>query len=153
VQSPTLTHDNETGVIEPLSGTENPRVAGALQGPEPSAACWIVKIRGMALPDGGKNEPTASGPDEAELRALGLTPSQARVLRRIAMGASTDGVAHELGIAPRTVHKHLERIYSRLGVSDRAGAAAQAWATSGPAPPAPLVQASHGPPYQRKTRQ
>ena len=42
------------------------------------------------------------------------------------MGNSTAGVARALGVAPRTVHKHLERIYARLGVSDRAEAAARA---------------------------
>ncbi len=73
----------------------------------------------------------AQGPGEGDLRSLGLTPAQARVLRRIAMGFSTDGVARELGIAPRTVHKHLERIYARLGVADRAGAAERAWAAMG----------------------
>jgi DNA-binding CsgD family transcriptional regulator len=77
-------------------------------------------------PDADRSGP--QGLDEADLRSLGLTAAQARVLRRIAMGSSTDGVARDLGIAPRTVHKHLERIYSRLGVTDRAGAAARAWA-------------------------
>jgi DNA-binding CsgD family transcriptional regulator len=81
------------------------------------------------------NHSEAQGPDEGELRSLGLTPAQARVLRRIAMGSSTDGLARELGIAPRTVHKHLERIYARLGVADRAGAAERAWAAGSPAPP------------------
>jgi DNA-binding NarL/FixJ family response regulator len=76
----------------------------------------------------------ARAPDEGELQSLGLTPAQARVLRRIAMGFSTDGVARELAIAPRTVHKHLERIYARLGVTDRAGAAERAWAAAGTTP-------------------
>ena len=68
------------------------------------------------------------GPAERDLEALGLTPAQARVLRRIATGASTAAIANELQIAQRTVHKHLQRIYEKLDVSDRSAAAAKAWA-------------------------
>lgn len=67
------------------------------------------------------------GPDEGALRDLGLTPAQARVLRRIAMGCSGAALAEELAIAPRTVHKHLQRIYATLKVTDRSQAAARAW--------------------------
>ena len=69
------------------------------------------------------------GPAEQNLEALGLTPAQARVLRRIATGTSTAAIANELQIAQRTVHKHLQRIYEKLDVSDRSAAAAKAWAT------------------------
>jgi DNA-binding CsgD family transcriptional regulator len=72
------------------------------------------------------------GPDEQALRGLGLTPTQARVLRRIAMGCSAAALAGELRIAPRTVHKHLERIYTKLEVSGRSEAAARAWEASTP---------------------
>jgi len=72
------------------------------------------------------------GPDELDLQALGLTAAQARVLRRIATGASTAEIANELQIAQRTVHKHLHRTYQKLDVNDRSAAAAKAWkATQG----------------------
>jgi DNA-binding CsgD family transcriptional regulator len=70
------------------------------------------------------------GPPERDLEDLGLTPAQARVLRRIATGTSTATIANELQIAQRTVHKHLQRIYEKLDVSDRSDAAAKAWATA-----------------------
>jgi DNA-binding CsgD family transcriptional regulator len=70
------------------------------------------------------------GPPERDLEALGLTPAQARVLRRIATGTSTAAIATELQIAQRTVHKHLQRIYEKLDVSDRSTAAAKAWAAT-----------------------
>ena len=68
------------------------------------------------------------GPAERDLEALGLTPAQARVLRRIATGSSTAAIANELQIAQRTVHKHLQRIYERLDVTGRSAAAEKAWA-------------------------
>ena len=49
------------------------------------------------------------------------------MLRRIATGTSTAAIADDLQIAQRTVHKHLQRIYEKLGVSDRSAAAAKAW--------------------------
>jgi DNA-binding CsgD family transcriptional regulator len=70
------------------------------------------------------------GPAERDLQALGLTPAQARILRRIATGTSTATIATELQIARRTVHKHLQRIYQKLEVSDRSAAAAKAWAST-----------------------
>ncbi len=64
-----------------------------------------------------------------DLTALGLTPRQANVLRLVAMGRSDRDAARELGIAPRTVQKHLENTYRHLGVSERSQAAAIAWTT------------------------
>jgi DNA-binding NarL/FixJ family response regulator len=74
-----------------------------------------------------RERPTANGPDERDLQALGLTTAQARVLSRIALGASTAQIARELHIAQRTVHKHLQRTYRVLDVANRAGAASKAW--------------------------
>jgi DNA-binding NarL/FixJ family response regulator len=36
---------------------------------------------------------------------------------------SNKGIASELGISPKTVSNHIERVYSKLGVSNRTGAA------------------------------
>ncbi|QTR06088.1 hypothetical protein J7S33_10180 [Saccharothrix algeriensis] len=58
-------------------------------------------------------------------RALGagLTKRGIEVLRRVADGSSTGAIAEELGLSPKTVQNHLQRIYRTLGVRDRAGAA------------------------------
>jgi DNA-binding CsgD family transcriptional regulator len=64
------------------------------------------------------------------LRALGLTEREAAVLAQLAEGKSTDGVASELEISPRTVHKHTESIYRKLGVDGRAQAVATVWAAA-----------------------
>jgi DNA-binding NarL/FixJ family response regulator len=48
-----------------------------------------------------------------------LTPRELDVLTRIACGDGATRAAHLLGISERTVHKHLERGYAKLGVHDR----------------------------------
>jgi DNA-binding CsgD family transcriptional regulator len=45
------------------------------------------------------------------------------VLVLIARGASTRQVARRLGITPKTAGTHIERIYTKTGVSTRSGAA------------------------------
>ncbi|MFP5333118.1 MAG: LuxR C-terminal-related transcriptional regulator [Acidimicrobiia bacterium] len=50
----------------------------------------------------------------------GLTPRELEVLVLIATGASAKQVAHALGIAVKTATTHIERIYTKCGVSTRA---------------------------------
>jgi DNA-binding CsgD family transcriptional regulator len=65
--------------------------------------------------------------DQRTLQDLGLTPAQAKVLGLIASGRSTSDIAGELQISERTVQKHLQDVYRRLGVSDRSAAIHRAW--------------------------
>ncbi|MFI4991279.1 MAG: response regulator transcription factor [Solirubrobacterales bacterium] len=58
----------------------------------------------------------------------GLSPRESEVLRLLARGRTTQSIAAELGISPRTVHKHTERIHAKLGTHDRAQAIATALA-------------------------
>ncbi len=68
---------------------------------------------------------TRSSTEEARLRdRLGLTVREAEVLLWIGHGKGTRDIAEILGMSPRTVQKHLEQIYSKLGVENRAAAAA-----------------------------
>jgi DNA-binding NarL/FixJ family response regulator len=57
---------------------------------------------------------------------LGVTARESEVLLWIARGKSNRDIADILGMSPRTVNKHLEQIYVKLGVENRAGAAAVA---------------------------
>ena len=52
------------------------------------------------------------------------------MLAAFAHGRSTDEAAADLGVSPRTVLKHGERIHRKLGVRDRAQAVAAAWTAS-----------------------
>ncbi len=53
----------------------------------------------------------------------GLTDREVEVLRLISRGASKRLVATELVISPKTVGRHVENIYAKIGVSSRASAA------------------------------
>jgi DNA-binding CsgD family transcriptional regulator len=54
-----------------------------------------------------------------------LTDREMQVLERVAQGATNAAIAHTLQVSPRTIAKHLEHIYRKLGVTSRAAAAAQ----------------------------
>jgi len=55
---------------------------------------------------------------------LGLTAREAEVLVWIAAGKSNRDISEILNISPRTVNKHLEQVFTKLGVENRAAAAA-----------------------------
>ena len=67
------------------------------------------------------------GGDEQLLqRMLGLTGREADVLLWISRGKSNREIGEILSISPRTVNKHLEQVFVKLGVENRASAAARA---------------------------
>jgi HD-GYP domain-containing protein (c-di-GMP phosphodiesterase class II) len=53
----------------------------------------------------------------------GLTDREVEVLRLIARGRSNRDVAGRLVISPKTVGRHVENVYGKIGVSSRAAAA------------------------------
>jgi DNA-binding CsgD family transcriptional regulator len=55
-----------------------------------------------------------------------LTPRELSVLGLVADGLTAAATARRLVVAERTVHKHLERVYAKLGVSDRVSAVLRA---------------------------
>jgi DNA-binding NarL/FixJ family response regulator len=86
------------------------------------------------------------GPDEVLLRLIEgeaeseqillkkkllVTEREAEVLLWIARGKSNRDIAEILDLSPRTVNKHLEQIYAKLGVENRTSAAALAVRTIG----------------------
>jgi DNA-binding NarL/FixJ family response regulator len=69
------------------------------------------------------------GPDEAtatRLATAALTPRETEVLSWVAKGKTNRDVGEILGMSPRTVNKHLEHVFEKLGVETRAAAAALA---------------------------
>ncbi len=63
----------------------------------------------------------------AELqKELGLTNRESEVLSWISKGKTNRDIAQILGLSPRTIDKHLEQIYAKLGVENRTAAAALA---------------------------
>ncbi len=53
----------------------------------------------------------------------GLTARESEVLALLARGLPNKAIARQLRISPKTVSNHVEHIYAKLGVSNRAGAA------------------------------
>ena len=69
----------------------------------------------------------------------GLTAREADVLGLLAQGCSNKAIASPLGISAKTVGNHVEHIYTKLGVTNRAGAAMRAmeYGLVGPRPRGP----------------
>jgi DNA-binding NarL/FixJ family response regulator len=57
-------------------------------------------------------------------RETPLSKRESQILQKVAYGATTKEVAHDLNISPHTVKTHLERIFEKLGANDRAQAVA-----------------------------
>jgi DNA-binding CsgD family transcriptional regulator len=100
---------------------------------EGAAGC----LRARLLPAGDREghdvillEERRAGAGPAALRGLGLSPRQSEVLALVAGGRDNRQVAAVLGVSHRTVQKHLEHIYDRLGVRTRAAATARAVAAA-----------------------
>jgi two-component system nitrate/nitrite response regulator NarL len=55
-----------------------------------------------------------------------LSPREREVLKLIAAGGSIPAMAKQLYLAPSTVKTHVQRLYEKLGVGDRAAAVAEA---------------------------
>ncbi|MEA2451260.1 MAG: hypothetical protein QOG63_3192 [Thermoleophilaceae bacterium] len=109
-----------TPSAEPLrlvdeTGTLTLRV---LTGPEQASELLIV-------------EPGNAGLSVVALGGIGLTRREAEAVRWIALGRRGGDVARLMGISPRTVEKHLENAYGKLGVTSASDAAATAWAAVG----------------------
>ncbi len=68
-------------------------------------------------------EPGADAPAEFSSE-LGLTTREGEVLSWLSKGKTNRDIAQILGLSPRTVDKHLEQIYAKLGVENRTAAAA-----------------------------
>jgi DNA-binding NarL/FixJ family response regulator len=111
---------------------------------------WLEHVQGVK----GGSKSTASFPDHPELRLhymgndgpneyllrlskdaggalpaefsseLGLTTREGEVLSWLSKGKTNRDIAQILGLSPRTVDKHLEQIYAKLGVENRTAAAA-----------------------------
>jgi len=62
----------------------------------------------------------------SRLATAALTPRETEVLSWVAKGKTNRDVGDILGMSPRTVNKHLEHVFEKLGVETRAAAASLA---------------------------
>ncbi|HUF14526.1 MAG TPA: HD domain-containing phosphohydrolase [Acidimicrobiia bacterium] len=96
------------GAVEAM---RDDRDAGRL---DSDAVAWVVAAAGGEL-----ERPAPRNPD-------GLTDREVEVLRLIAREHTNRRIAERLYISPKTVGRHVENIYSKIGVSTRAGASVYA---------------------------
>jgi DNA-binding response OmpR family regulator/DNA-binding CsgD family transcriptional regulator len=74
---------------------------------------WLVVLR----------EESDAAVIEALMAAFRLTQKESEVLYWVVKGKTNKDIADILGSSPRTVHKHLEHIFEKLGVETRTAAA------------------------------
>jgi DNA-binding NarL/FixJ family response regulator len=67
----------------------------------------------------GVSEPTTS-------KALRFTRRQEQILALVALGLSDKEIASQLGVSPRTIQSHLDRLFLQHGFHKRTAAVA-AW--------------------------
>jgi DNA-binding response OmpR family regulator/DNA-binding CsgD family transcriptional regulator len=72
------------------------------------------------------NEASVGSEQQQLQQLLGLTARESDVLLWLSRGKSNREMGEILGISPRTVNKHLEQVFVKLGVENRASAAARA---------------------------
>lgn len=94
----------------------------------------IDEVRQICEPLGA--QPTLALVDDLESRlparrtgtnTSGLSPRELDILRLVAQGMTNIEVAEQLFISPRTVGRHLQSIYGKLGVNSRTAATAYAF--------------------------
>jgi len=81
----------------------------------------LLSIASLSASPGGVDAPSPS-----RLEIASLTPRETEVLSWLAKGKTNRDIADILGMSHRTVNKHLEHIFEKLGVETRAAAAALA---------------------------
>jgi DNA-binding NarL/FixJ family response regulator len=84
---------------------------------------------GAALPASGAAQAASAHPPALE--SFQLTPRESDVLLWLGKGKTNRDIADILGMSPRTVNKHLEHIFVKLGVETRSAAAVLASAAQG----------------------
>jgi DNA-binding NarL/FixJ family response regulator len=76
-------------------------------------AMWLLSLQAADMP-------------ASRLATAALTPRETEVLSWVAKGKTNRDIGDILGMSPRTVNKHLEHVFEKLGVETRAAATALA---------------------------
>lgn len=109
----------------------NERERERLEVLRPHFAFLYRLARGATMPAGAAPLPSVPEPLPPEVGATGLTQREAGVMHWLARGKTDSDIAALLSISPRTVQKHLEHIYVKLGVETRTAAVMRALALCG----------------------
>jgi HD-GYP domain-containing protein (c-di-GMP phosphodiesterase class II) len=113
------------GSADAYQSMREPRPHREALGPEQAARELRAEVRAGRI-DGDVAEAVlgAAGHRVARRRdgPSGLTSREVDVLRLVSRGLSSKDIAARLVISPKTVRNHIEHIYVKIGVSNRAGA-------------------------------
>jgi len=111
-----LIQAGETGKPQPVAGSE---MTIAFLGRNGAADEYLFRLTAAS-----------AGGEEGILQGeFALTTREAEVLLWLAKGKANKEISDILLISPRTVNKHLERVFAKLGVENRASAASLAMRT------------------------
>jgi DNA-binding NarL/FixJ family response regulator len=120
---------HESAMLEPYRASARSRLgeAGWDEGLAEGRTMSIEAAIGYAFSEEGSSTATSSTTSEPPLSSTpehpsGLTSREVEVLGLVATGMTNPQVAHRLFISPRTVQRHLNSIYRKLGVGSRAEA-------------------------------
>lgn len=109
-------------LLKRYAGTENGRLpAGLLARPELVLGRGDRRLHVRVASAGGLHVLVLA---ERDVRVERLTGRERQILEHAAHGRGNEEIAFALGIATATVAKHLERVYRKLGVTNRTAAAA-----------------------------
>jgi DNA-binding NarL/FixJ family response regulator len=122
---------NEFVLSEPMLQWLEQAKKGKAKSRTPASFCENEQLRLQYMGKLGPNEfllrlakhSSADLPEEFSSE-LGLTAREGEVLAWLSKGKTNRDIAQILGLSPRTVDKHLEQIYAKLGVENRTAAAA-----------------------------
>jgi DNA-binding CsgD family transcriptional regulator len=95
--------------------------------PDGSAIAVHLLRSPEVAPDALEGAPSGEMLSLETLRALGLTRREAEVMQILARGKSNQEIASLMSVSVRTVQKHLENVYEKLGARSRTHAVLTAW--------------------------
>jgi DNA-binding NarL/FixJ family response regulator len=84
----------------------------------------IARVRRSLRPKGAREVPASKSHNGV---VASLTPRELEIVSLLAAGSSTEEIAHDLVISPRTVGTHVQHILGKLGVRNRGQAVALAF--------------------------
>lgn len=109
------------GLVIPLVMTEGQQTAWLLGRSHVPFSASDLEHACLLAP--GLQRRLGSAEPEVPPAAVGrLTHRELAVLALVAQGLTAHAIAHQVGISERTVHKHLQNVYAKLGCRDRLSA-------------------------------
>jgi len=124
-QAPMTPREREVAELL-LAGGSNARIATVLGVSPRTVQSHVSKVlKALDLPSRAAVPRVLRADRELDSGRQRLTPRQCQVADLISRGYTNDGTARALDVSIKTIEKHLNDIYRRLGINSRAALAAQ----------------------------